>query len=226
MSKSAIPTNKPIRPDKVFFDGLTKAVFIMRLTVLALFFVCVMLAGVAVVSLYKPQLITVVDMSGRTSTSLGSNKMGDQVIEQQLIYYSREFCESFLNQDHVSIKDTRKTAVALMHPDLVKKLPKDYLDGNEVRMSRENKQTCYFDWPLKPDVIEKNDPRYSVYCEFIRETKKEGYEPIKTRYTIRLDWGRLIKNNDPFNRPHSLVLLNFENVQDKEKLDKYRRQIK
>jgi len=226
---STISTNKPIRPDKEYLHGLSSTVFIMRFAVVALFVVSILLAGITFVSINKPALITVVDMStGKTVTSITRNSVDNQIIEQQLIYYSRVFCESFLNQDHVTIGDARKTAVGLMHPDLAKKLPKDWLDnGNiDVRSCIELKSTSYFDWTLKPAVTAKNDPRYSVFCQVVKEVRREGFETIKTRYNIRLDWGRLVKNTDPFNRPHSLVLLNFEQLQDESKISEQLQLIK
>lgn len=226
---SSISTNKPIRPDKEYLHGLSSSVFVMRFAVVALFVISILLAGITFVSMNKPELITVVDMStGKTVTSMTRNSLNEQVIEQQLIYYSRVFCESFLNQDHVTIASARKTAVELMHPDLAKKLPKDWLSSTnvDVRTCIEQKSTSYFDWSLKPAVTSKNDPRYSVFCQVTKEVRREGFETIKTRYNIRLDWGRLIKNTDPFNRPHSLVLLNFEQLQDESKISEQLQLIK
>lgn len=212
--------DKPIRPDREYVYGLTKAVFIMRFAVISLFIVCLISTGVTLFTLNKPGLVTVVDMgSGKTVSALSSTGINDQVLEHQLIYYSRMFCESYLSQDHVRITEDRKSASMLMHPELARKLPKDWLTDKDVKGCLESKETCYFDWPLKPAVTARNDPRYSVFCQFSKEVRREGYEPIRTRYNLRLDWGRLIKNTDPFNRPHSLVLLNFEQLQEESKIN-------
>jgi hypothetical protein len=225
--KHEIPIDKPIRPDREYVYGLTRAVFIMRFAVISLFIICILLIGITFLSLNKPRLVTVVDIgTGKSISALSSNNISDQVIEQQLVYYSRVFCESYLCQDHVILSDARKTAVGLMHPDLARKLPKDWLNDNDVKNCIENQETSYFDWALKPAVTMKNDPRYSVFCQFTKETRREGFEPIKKRYNIRLDWGRLIKNTDPFNRPHSLVLLNFEQLQDESKINEQLQLIK
>jgi hypothetical protein len=219
MKNEQISINKPIRPDREYVHGLTRAVFITRFSVVALFIVCLSLAGITYLTINKPRLVTVVDMSsGKTVSSLGTSNISDQVISQQLIYYSRIFCENFLSQDHVTILDDRKNAISLMHPELAKKLPKDWLDNNDVKDCIEQKLTSYFDWSLKPAVTAKNDPRYSVFCQFSKEVRREGLATVKTRYNIRLDWGRLINNTDPFNRPHSLVLLNFEQLQDESQI--------
>lgn len=221
-----VPTHKPIRPDREYTIGLTRAVFIMRFAVVAMFIICLILAGITIVNVNKPRLVTVIDMESGKSITTTSTNISDQVIEQQLIYYSRIFCESYLCQDHVVISDARHTAVGLMHPDLARKLPKDWLANDEVKNCQDNQETSYFDWPLKPVVTYKSDPRYSVFCQFTREVRREGYEPIKTRYNIRLDWGRLVKNTDPFNRPHSLVLLNFEQLQNESKINELLQKIK
>ena len=227
MSKDSIPLQRPIRPDKEYLYGLTKAVFIMRVAVIGLIVSVLILGGIAFVSMNRPRLVTVVDLSsGKTLTSIGKTEVGSEVLEQQLVYYSRQFCESFLCADHVTIREARKAAVELMHPDLASKLPKDWLDDGDVRECIENKTTSYFDWTLKPAVTTKNDPRYSVFCQFTKEVRKEGFQPVKTRYNIRLDWGRLVKNTDPFNRPHSLVLLNFEQLQDESKINEQLKMVK
>lgn len=227
MSKDKIPLQRPIRPDKEYMVGLTKAVFIMRFALIGLILSVMVLGGLAFMAINKPGVVTVVDLSsGKTLTALGKTAVGSEVLEQQLVYYSKQFCESFLCADHVTIRESRKIAAELMHPDLAAKLPKDWLENSDVKNCIENRTTSYFDWTLKPAVTIKNDPRYSVFCQFTKEVRTEGYQPEKKRYNIRLDWGRLVKNTDPFNRPHSLVLLNFEQLQDDSKINEQLKMVK
>ena len=95
MSKDSIPLQRPIRPDKEYLYGLTKAVFIMRVAVIGLIVALLIVGGLAYMSMNRPRLVTVVDLSsGKTLTSIGKTEVGSEVLEQQLVYYSRQFCES------------------------------------------------------------------------------------------------------------------------------------
>jgi hypothetical protein len=217
---SVAVTQKPLRPDFHYLTGLTRAINIMRIVATFLFASLVAVSFLLYASMNKAQPIAVVDMStGQTRMSLASGSVSDQVIEQQLIYYARQFCEDYLTSDFVGIVDARKRAVALMHPDLSAKLPADFLGDAAIAQAQQYKMTTTYDWLIKPSVITKADPRYSVFCQFVRVNHSQGYAPQQTRYNIRLDFGRILKNTDPFNRPHSLVLLNFETLDDNKSKD-------
>jgi hypothetical protein len=96
-----------------------------------------------------------------------------------------------------------------MHPNMRTEVQKGIdAEINRVLTELWNDQ---FTWKVTV-VTEKNDPRYSVFCQFELLLNRPGYESVTRSYNIKLDWGRLVKNSDPFERPHSLVLLKAQEL--------------
>ncbi len=202
---------KPMRADNEFNASILKANLEMRLGMVLLFVICIVMGWLLYLSNKKPRLIAVIDSStGQTYGAIASTDLSHDILNRQLVYYSRVFCENYLNHDHVQIRDARKTALELVHPTmLLPKIPKDFLDDAQVHETITNRATSSFDWKVKPVVTSNNDPRYSVFCQFTRTIHRMGYDDQTQLFNIRLDWGRLQHDQDAFNRPHSLVLVNF-----------------
>jgi hypothetical protein len=176
---------------------------------------CVLLAVTVMISIRQPRLITVIDSStGKTFTGVGKPEIKIDIIPRQLIYYSRLFCEAFLSENYVTVMSDRAKAKALMHPSLSKKLPPDFLNESSMEDAFKYKSNSLFEWIVKPVVTASDDPRYTVFCQFVKKVKREGYKTTEDNFNVKLDWGRLMNNQDPFNRPHDLVLLKFDELKD------------
>ncbi len=207
--------DKPIRSDHEFTASLTKSIIIWRLVSVLFTVIIVGSFIVTLNALKRPRLITVIDSSsGKTYTSMSESRMSKTIVERQLIYYSKVFCESFLSENYVTVINDRKEAIDLMHPELEVQLPEDFAKRKGVAEIISSKSSTTFDWTIKPVVSSAADPYYTVFCQFTKRTKKQGYKAFSQKYNIKLDWGRLINNTDPFNRPHDLVLIKFEELDD------------
>lgn len=204
----------PVRPDHDYMYKLTSAILGQRIILAGLLLLSLALAGVVVLALQRPRLITAVDFqTGRTVSAVGREQLTRDILDKQLVYYSRVFCESFFSQNHVTIKSDRMKVLDLIHPELRGRLPDNFADDDAVANVLRRKATSFYNWQIKPTITERDDPRYSVFCQFTRVVKRPGYRKLEQTFNIKLDWGRLIKNTDPFTRPHNLVLLSFSELE-------------
>lgn len=207
---------KPIRADHEFTYSLSKAILNMRLGMLLLTVISLFLGFLLWQTQNRPRMIAVIDSStGKTYGAVASTNIVMEIINRQLVYYSRDFCESYLSFDHVSIRSARENAKSLMHPTLLApKLPANYLFDAAVQDCIKNRATSFFDWKIKPVITSSQDPRYTVFCQFTRTIKRYGFQDQVQSYNIKLDWGRLQHDLDAFNRPHALTLLKFEELEN------------
>lgn len=211
---SSVTLDQPIRADHEYTFSLTKAVFNMRVGMLFLTLLCLGMGVLVFTSMRQPRLVAVIDSAtGKTYGSVATPTLTFSLLERQLIYYSREFCEAYLAYDHVTIKSARQTAKALMHPTLLApSLPKDYLEDKDVLAAVKSQATSNFEWTIRPRVTAAADPKYTVFCQFTRTIKRYGFEDQVKTFNVKLDWGRLRNDQDAFNRPHALTLLKFEEL--------------
>ena len=98
---------------------------------------------------------------------------------------------------------------------MVEKIGKDnVIKSKEVLRAIEEKFQCSFEWMIYPVITKKEYPKYTVFCQFNRVISKPGYRPFKRTYSLRLDWGRMESNADPFERPHDLLLLQINELKE------------
>ena len=208
--------NGPKRSDAAFTGGIQKSLINANLAIIVLGVVILGSIALNFALLQQPKLTTVIDTSsGKSySSNIYQGKLPFSLIEKQLIYYSRKYVETYLSNNYITIQGDRKEAFELMHPQMRKDLPKDFLEEVSFRSIRELKQTSTFKWIIKPTVIDVGDPRYAVFTQFERVISTPGYKDQVEKFSIKLDWGRLNTVVDPFKRPHSLVLLSFNKLQD------------
>lgn len=207
MSKKIIQKNldRPERPDHIYVGSLLKELFSSRISIIALLIVCLALCGIIMSLINRPLPIAVVNgQTGQTMMSK-TDRINKDIIERQLLFYSREFCEQFFGRNHVTIRDYKVQSFKFMHPNLITEASKSFSE-NTVNQVLQELWIDNFVWKITV-VTEKSDPRYTVFCQFDQTIKRPGFEPVTNIHNIKLDWGRLVKNSDPFEKPHSLVLL-------------------
>ncbi|MBN1292367.1 MAG: hypothetical protein JXB48_11055 [Candidatus Latescibacteria bacterium] len=201
--------DRPERSDTHFLARQTKSLFISQLALLFMFFVCLALVGAVIMTSRKPQTIAVIDSSTGKNFGTVTRQYTDDLLEMNLVYYSKEFCENFYNANHADIDGARKNAVENMHPTLISKLKitTDFYNDSYVRNIKQNLGTCSFDWITIPHVTTRNDPRYTVFCQFRRLQNLSG-KVFETKHNVIINWIRY-KNIDPMKKPSPLFVLDF-----------------
>jgi hypothetical protein len=200
---------KPERPDKIYLTGLIKEIFSQRIAIIAMLLISLALCGVILYLLNRPTAIAVVNgETGYTSVTKTQNISLD-VLEKQLLYYSREFCEDYFGRNHVTIRNNRQRAFNLMHPNMKQEAMKSF-PAYDVDIALKELWGDKFEWKMTV-VTEKSDPRYSVFCQFDVTYIRSGEQQLQ-HHNVKLDFGRLVKTADPFERPHSLVLLKVQEI--------------
>jgi hypothetical protein len=199
---------KPERPDTKYIGGLIREIFSQRIAIIAMLIICSALCVIIVIQMNKPQIIAVIDSEGHTSITK-SQKLTMEVLEKQLLYYSRQFSEDYFGRNHVSIRQNRQRAFDLMHPNMKLEAEKVFPQGT-VNVVLKELWTDKFDWKITV-VTEKRDPRYSVFCQFDVTFNRNGEERIE-HHNVKLDYGRIQKGANPYERPHSLVLLKVQEI--------------
>jgi hypothetical protein len=204
-----VDLTKPERPDKNYIGGLVREVFSQRIAIIAMLVICLALCGIIIMLLNKPVAIAVVNGESGFTSITKAQKLSFDILEKQLLFYSREFCEDYFGRNHVSIRQNRERAFELMHPNMKADAAKEFTSVTVGLVLREL-WTDKFDWKITV-VTEKNDPRYSVFCQFDVTFNRNGEEKIES-HNVKLDFGRLVKASNPFDRPHSLVLLKVQEI--------------
>ena len=198
------------RPDEEYVEGLVKGVVNSRFGIVALLVVVIMMGIIILAMLKRPQLVAVVDSeTGQTYASVAREVTTD-VIERQLKFYSMRFVEDYLNLDYLMVKEARARAMEIMHPTLREQVQW----SEEVNDAVKGQYGCSFEWMIKPVVTAVADPKYSVFCQLERVTTKKGYKPRREKLSLKLDWGRLRQNTDPYKRPHNLMLLGVNKLKE------------
>lgn len=180
-----------------------------QFAMLFLFLVSLLLIVALIMSFRRPQRIAVIDSSSGKSYSTVTQTYTKDLLEMNLIYYSREFCESFYNANHTEIEGARRVAVANMHPTLVSKMKisNDFYNDSYVKNIKKNLGTCTFDWITVPRITVRNDPRYTVFCQFRRIIKLNG-NLYESKHNVIIHWIRY-KNIDPMKKPSPVFVLDF-----------------
>lgn len=201
--------DRPERKDTHHLARQTKSLYVSQIALLFMFVVCLALIAAVVIATRRPQSVAVIDTS--TGKSYGTRTQGftSDLLEMNLVYYSKLFCESFYNANHYEIESARKVAVDNMHPTLIRKLKitPDFYNDAFVKNIKENLVTCSFDWITIPQITTKNDPRYTVFCQFRRMQNMNG-KVFETKHNVTISWIRY-KNIDPIKKPTPLFILDF-----------------
>ena len=198
--------DKPQRPDEIYVGSLVRETLSQRTAILILGICFIALLGILIMYINKPVPVIVVNGESGHTTASTTQKINYDVIEKQLLFYTRQFCEDYFGRNHVTIKEKQRRALEIMHPSMKSKAESDMKERNDIPVvSREN-WTDNFNWKLTY-ITEKSDPRYSTFAQFDVIVNRPGYESVTQTKNIRLDWGRLVNVSNPYERPHSLVLL-------------------
>lgn len=199
----------PERADVHHLAEQTKSLYISQIALLLLFIICIMLTIALIMSFKRPQHIAIIDTSSGKSYGTVTQTYTHNLLEMNLIYYSREFCESFYNASHSEIEGARKLAISTMHPTLVSKMKitPDFYNDSYVKNIKQNLSTCIFDWITIPRVTVRNDPRYTVFCQF-RRVINLGGKTYESKHNVIIHWIRY-QNIDPMKKPSPIFVLDF-----------------
>lgn len=203
--------DKPQRPDEIYVGSLIRETLSQRTAIIVLGICFIGMIGLFLMYINKPVPVIVVNDESGLTTASTTQKISYDVIEKQLLYYTRQFCEDYFGRNHVTIREKQKRALEIMHPGMKSKAETDLKERNEIPVVSKENWTDNFNWKLTY-ITEKNDPRYSTFAQFDIVIYRPGYEPVTQTKNIRLDWGRLVKVADPYERPHSLVLLKVSEI--------------
>jgi len=201
--------DRPERTDTHYLARQTKSLFVSQIALLLMFIISLTLVAAVILVSRQPQRIAIIDTS--TGKNYGTVTRGytSDLLEMNLVYYSRQFCESFYNATHSEIDGARKLAVESMHPTLVSKLKitADFYSDSYVRSIKQTLGTCTFDWITVPQVTSRNDPRYTVFCQF-RRMQTMGSKVFESKHNVTINWIRY-RNIDPMKKPTPLFVLDF-----------------
>lgn len=203
------PLDRPERSDSHHLARQTKSLYISQFALLFMFIVCIVLCISLILSFNRPQKVAVIDISTGKSFGTVTQDYTSNLLEMNLIYYSKEFCETFYNANHSEIEGARRSAVANMHPTLVNKLniSEDFFNDSYVREIKTGLGICTFDWITIPHLTVSNDPRYTVFCQFRRIVKMSG-KVFETKHNVIIIWLRY-KNIDPMKKPSPIFVIDF-----------------
>jgi len=201
--------NQPERKDMHHLQRQTKSLYISQIALVFMFVICLALIAAVVVTARRPQSVAVIDTSSGKAYGTTTQGYTADLLEMNLVYYSKLFCESFYNANHYEIEGARKTAVDNMHPSLLKKLKitTDFYNDAFVKNIKGTLGTCTFDWITIPQITTKNDPRYTVFCQF-RRLQKLNDKVYETKHNVTISWIKY-KNIDPMKKATPLFVLDF-----------------
>jgi hypothetical protein len=201
--------DRPERSDSHHLAKQTKSLYVSQIALLFLFAICVFLCVALMLSFNRPERIAVIDKSSGKTYGTVTQKYTQELMDMNLVYYSKEFCEAFYNANHTDIDGARRLAVSNMHPTLIRKLKitEDYYNDSYVKEIKQNLGTCTFDWMNAPTITKRNDPRYTTFCQFRRIVSLNG-KLYETKHNVTIQWIRY-KSIDPMKKPTPLFVLDF-----------------
>ncbi len=212
--KRTIDISKPLRPDESYLKDLISGVINSRIAVITLSVVILALLVIVFFLSTQSKLVAIINKNSGETYVAKTSKITQDVLERQIVYYSKKLCEDYLNLDYMTVVESRKRALELMHPSMKEELGAEkYWQTKKVLTAMKEKYSCDYKWLMYPKITERSHPHYIVFCQFMRVIRKKGYKPMEETFTIRLDWVRLLKNPSPFERPHDLLLTRVWEIQ-------------
>ncbi|NLD99045.1 MAG: hypothetical protein GX640_04160 [Fibrobacter sp.] len=206
---------KPDRPDINYLTAFVKLVNTVKVFVVMLLIGIIALI-ITVAFMYKrSMLVSIIDTStGRTYISKTYVKLGDDIIKRQLLYYSKEFCESWWSLDWETIKNDRVYALKMIHPSgpIRTKIPADYADDATVNATINIHNRSSFEWNKLPEITRNEDPYYTVYCEFNRTSGPENRKSQTETFFVKIQWYRE-KEFNPYERSHGYYVADLSKLE-------------
>jgi len=215
-AKKKLTIEKPLRSDHHHLYAQTKKLYFTQLGMVVLFIITLLLIFVLVIQAKQPAKIAVINTANGKSYMTVSQNYTHDLLAQNIIYYSKEFCEGFFNATGIEVGGARFSAVKHMHPDLIKELEIDstFFNDQTVKGLRESKAISYFKWSMPPQITVTNDPRYEVFCQFERTIKRKNYKDHVKKYNLVLNWVRFKKNINPMEKPAPLYLIKLNDIEE------------
>jgi hypothetical protein len=201
--------DRPERADMHHLAKQTRTIYLSQLGLVLMFVLCALMCLALMTSFKRPQNIAVIDTSSGRSYGTVTQSYTNDLMKMNLIYYSKEFCESYYNSNHTEIEAARRVAVSHMHPTLVQKMgiKDDFFDNAYVKNVKQQLATSTFDWLAPPHVTVTNDPRYTVFCQFRRLTHI-GDKNYESKHNVIINWIRY-ENIDPMKKASPIYVLDF-----------------
>ena len=205
---------KPVRSDDFFMADVLKMALNARVGMILITLIAICLIAVVFFLLSqsaKRTVFVVIDGStGKTYYPISQSRdMAQALLDRQLIYYSVEMIEKYLDYNYFSIKSSREDILALANSKLATDLGGEkYLDDADVQRVLKAQTRSYLVWEIRPRITLRNEPYYTVFATVERTIKQDGLTVEIKKYNIRVDWGHINGNVDYARRPHALALLN------------------
>lgn len=131
--------DKPQRPDEIYVGSLIRETLSQRTAIIVLGICFIGMIGLFLMYINKPVPVIVVNDESGLTTASTTQKISYDVIEKQLLYYTRQFCEDYFGRNHVTIREKQKRALEIMHPGMKSKAETDLKERNEIPVvSKEN----------------------------------------------------------------------------------------
>ena len=207
---------KPVRSDDFFMADVLKMALNARVGMILITLIAILLIAVVFFLLSqsaKRTVFVVIDGStGKTYSPIAQSRdMGQALLDRQLIYYSVEVIEKFLDYNHFSIKSSREEILMLSNSKFAGELGGDkYLEDADVQRVINAQTRSYLVWEIRPRITLRNEPYYTVFATVERTIKQDGLTVEIKKYNIRVDWGHINGNIDYAKRPHALALLGIK----------------
>jgi len=176
-------------------------------TIIALIFLLVLVSG-------QQKIITIISADGET-ISLRSSDVSSDVLRRQVLYYSREVIEDYFDLDYRTAVENRNKLKEIMSPSLigVKFGKENHIVENKVVVEAvTNKFTNRYEWLVLPWISNLNYPYITVFGQIKRSVSREGYKPFEDLKNVKLVFQHLKDRPDPFGRPHDLLLISIDDI--------------
>jgi hypothetical protein len=210
-SKKVSPV--PQRTDTFFMQNVLNMAFNARIGLILMSCVTILLIFLVFSLVRRPPQVVVIDKTtGQTFAPVAIRTgMVQELIDRQLVYYSTQVCESYFDMDVKTAAQSHRVVYDLGSNQFRAKLGEKWLTplGNDNDVLMKKTQTLIH-WEMTPRVTKRADPYYTVFATIQRVVKEDGLVKEYKKFNVRIEWGRLNQNVDYTKRPHSLVLLDIQ----------------
>lgn len=185
-------TDLPERPHVHFLSVQTRNLYIVQIAFITVAIICISLIAALVLIVRTPKPVVLFDMSSGRNYGAKTTKYNVSILESNLVYYSRQFCECLFNATSGEIEGSRHTALDLMDPSLQQKLKlteNNFIMTDYVKQVKDNGIVSTIEWNAPPQITVRNDPEYTMICQFTVNIKT-GNQLEKVKHNVVVRWKR------------------------------------
>jgi len=208
----------PERTDSFFMKEALQMAFNARIGIVLMFIVALALVLVIFALVSRPAQTVVIDRStGQTYAPVGlARGVGQELLDRQLIFYSGQAIENFFNNDYRIMQQSRQSLYEIAGSQFREELGEKYANAEnpEIKECVNEQRVSTIRWELHPRITMKADPNYTVFATIQRIVKVGNMTKEIKKINVRVDWGRLNDNVDYMRRPHSLVLMKIQILEE------------